>query len=833
MDSPQDGRVAYRLMNQHGVKEPIQLLTTCPTMDLIAVSTQGGEVWIARWFEALEKIWTLPARSFNSEKVEALAWRPDGKVLAIGYSSGIVRLFNVDTSEMIHELFQKPASLLLSPSSQWTNDAEKISAINFLTWLVDKGDDDSQTTSMFYPSEEINYSSTHPAEKYMPRLSTIPGSKISKVLGYPSEVDGENFEDEKTKSIDLLVAGDADGNLHLSVYGIYNLESISLLEHTKSMRARILNASVTPDLSLLNLLILMDGESNSSQLTSVLKRPNHYIELTLDTGLLHSHKPEIRILSQRYTIIKYLINYIVEGLKQMQSQYNHMKESAKAYTFPFQEVLGNHSSNTTLASEFARLLATGKPSIILSEYIENRLTKRGLKDWDNKGLKSLEQIREFVHDYVRPGCERLLLQLTALVGYSKWPQKFDQLGLTEKFVHSCVLLTGYMINRLEELLLAIEREYQNFMEFQEWLQAEFENLISMDHGSGPEAPTHCDVDKVASYLKNSLEKDVLDQYFVENSSTVAAVEIEGLSEASILTTPVTRSKSVDDILADSFCAYPYDFTQINIPNGENGTSNNLRWFIDNIANQCATIYASTANKVAKSVVASKSITILNLTTNEYLEKAEAHEDGESQDAHLGTKFIIDAKIFVEELVIHQYVAFFLPDSLSKFNGNTLWVIRFLLPRDAQNPVEGIYKDNTCELACLKLTTEAGSDNIVTVIDLQFFNDRRLIMLTRQNDENGIEVNYLAELNYRDLNYISQRDFENPVEQAKLNVDECPIIEFSKSRPITQFRPTKLATSNGKEICLLSEDSRKILIFDMNEEEEEEGDIDFDEEEEAE
>jgi hypothetical protein len=71
-------RVAYRLMNQHAVSEGIKFLTMCPTMDLIATCTMNGDVWVARWFTALEKNWTLPSFKYQNENVETITWRPDG-----------------------------------------------------------------------------------------------------------------------------------------------------------------------------------------------------------------------------------------------------------------------------------------------------------------------------------------------------------------------------------------------------------------------------------------------------------------------------------------------------------------------------------------------------------------------------------------------------------------------------------------------------------------------------------------------------------------------------------------------------------------------------------
>lgn len=70
---------AFYLMKQHVVEPPLKVVSMCPTMDLIAVQTISGSVWVARWYNALEKIWTL---SSDQEKIETFTWRPDGKLSA-------------------------------------------------------------------------------------------------------------------------------------------------------------------------------------------------------------------------------------------------------------------------------------------------------------------------------------------------------------------------------------------------------------------------------------------------------------------------------------------------------------------------------------------------------------------------------------------------------------------------------------------------------------------------------------------------------------------------------------------------------------------------------
>ena len=50
------------------------------------------------------EVWTLRAREDTTDaRVTALSWRPDGKILAIGYDSGCVVLVDVEDANVVHE----------------------------------------------------------------------------------------------------------------------------------------------------------------------------------------------------------------------------------------------------------------------------------------------------------------------------------------------------------------------------------------------------------------------------------------------------------------------------------------------------------------------------------------------------------------------------------------------------------------------------------------------------------------------------------------------------------------------------------------------------------
>jgi WD40 repeat protein len=90
-------------------KEDIVLVRWCRNMDLLALATGGDQVLIRRlnWQllatvdvdEPDSKVLLGAAAAEKTPTITALVWRPDGKVLAVGQSDGLVTLFAIDGEE--------------------------------------------------------------------------------------------------------------------------------------------------------------------------------------------------------------------------------------------------------------------------------------------------------------------------------------------------------------------------------------------------------------------------------------------------------------------------------------------------------------------------------------------------------------------------------------------------------------------------------------------------------------------------------------------------------------------------------------------------------------
>ena len=89
---------AFRQLEDVGCPADILTMKWNPKMDLIAIITEEGAVWLNRL--SWQRVWTLSSSEY---KAISLTWRPDGKVLALGLDNGKVRLVDVENSDCLHE----------------------------------------------------------------------------------------------------------------------------------------------------------------------------------------------------------------------------------------------------------------------------------------------------------------------------------------------------------------------------------------------------------------------------------------------------------------------------------------------------------------------------------------------------------------------------------------------------------------------------------------------------------------------------------------------------------------------------------------------------------
>ncbi|KAJ3289421.1 hypothetical protein HK104_007479 [Borealophlyctis nickersoniae] len=85
----------------------VKLLAWCPKRELLAILFAKGMAAIAR---GSSKKFSIFPRGEGS--ISALAWRPDGRVVALGYTTGLVELRDVESSgELVHAFQETHAEI--------------------------------------------------------------------------------------------------------------------------------------------------------------------------------------------------------------------------------------------------------------------------------------------------------------------------------------------------------------------------------------------------------------------------------------------------------------------------------------------------------------------------------------------------------------------------------------------------------------------------------------------------------------------------------------------------------------------------------------------------
>ncbi|KAL1921038.1 uncharacterized protein VTP21DRAFT_11673 [Calcarisporiella thermophila] len=818
-------RQDFRVLTEKKVAERIILISWCPTMDLLLAVSARGEIFLYRL--SWQKVWSI---SLADATVQAVAWRPDGKVIAIGYSDGKIKLHDVSTAKVIYTI-----PLIQTPSSS----TQKSVPITCLHWAEEKKDDQQHVVK---PPQQDDIL------QYLPQLSAMPDTSVSvgAFAARPKEMPATPVVNHHQPSdrLNLLVAGDANGNFHLSIFGIFNLGVVSLSTHPKIRlkNPKIIQASVTPDLSILSLLVHAndaDSTENSEPLTPSLENlppmPGKCFLLTFDTVLLHFRKSEIRNLPFMSTSINFLVNYLTDGIKSLVSTHRQLIRTTERHLEIFEDVIRDHTEiESKPIAEFMCMLATGIPSSSLNHFLQRELTERGLKRWEKSIELYYSDMIKMVQEHLIPACERLLIRLGDVGGYSRWHGRFGVIGLEESSVFNCISLTGKLVGRLEELFKVLDVERRNFKEFMQWLHSVL-NLLQPDDASvNPEKSVAFNIVRVVDYLKNSLTVDALESFFVNQEG-----EMEYNDEIVLPTANGEMTSELSKSMPHRTDRQSVPFT-FSLP-VQKLTLNTLASAVTKLCNKLFEIPAQ---------IIGQSLILLNCV--KLSSPAEIYAGGQGRlplNSSLMTgkkkwKWNAAEKALENVLLtgmrtcttrkhgIMQYLALIPPES------SVLWVVRIPLspacPPDKQSgywsPTKITWRSEIARVDMNKLGKRT------CVIDLEFYDDESLAIIAADKSENGTPQYQLIMTPYPDLEYlpIVQPPLTQGADQPTNIIETANRIMPSGASLYSlgnkyrcmeaNFVPIRLATNGrtGRRIaCLLAADLRKFLVFDTDNCEDEE------------
>ncbi|XP_060633849.2 anaphase-promoting complex subunit 4 [Anolis sagrei] len=414
---------AFRQVGEKQLPQEIIFMAWSPKRDLIALANKVGEVLLHR-LANFQRVWSLPPSDSTGKDVTALAWRPDGKILAFGLA---------DTKKVILCDVEKPESL---------HSFSVDSPITYMHWM-EVTEENSVLTSFYDAEDESNL--------LLPKLPPLPKNYSTTAKIFSEEKSDEIMKLMGDVRLNALVLGGNDGFIEIYAYGMYKI------------------ATVTGVIGSCLALCLSSDLKSLSVITEVEVSPESDPEITyfqLDTSLLSTYLPEVTRMARKFTHISTLLQYIKLSLTCMCEAWEEILIQMDSRLTKFVQ---EKNTTTSVQDEFMQLLLWGKASLELQALLMNQLTVKGLKKLGQSMESSYSSIQKLVISHLQSGSEALLYHLSELKGMAAWKQKYECLGLDASGIEEAVTAVGSFILKGNELLQVIDSSMKNFKAFFRWL----------------------------------------------------------------------------------------------------------------------------------------------------------------------------------------------------------------------------------------------------------------------------------------------------------------------------------------------------------------------------
>ncbi|KAI1305763.1 Anaphase-promoting complex subunit 4 [Mortierella claussenii] len=439
----------------------------------------------------------------------SLAWRPDGKMIAVGLSNGQVNVYDYRDGSLAYSLVSSDSTLSTSAAAT----KSRMESIHCLKWT---------DIYLGQPTESAFFGAQYPKSilEALPLLSPVPLSSVQQMMVAARSMFNKNLamgggsgpgsaadikkkaealaeavdepDEESSDIMNVLIAGDNHGRLKLSLFGGFETKPVSVLDLLHSYGIKqfstldILQTDIQLDLSELVVIALGSQHCDSDRGN----RPDtHLLQITISSVLLEKHSREIRVLGLKKRPVTHLLKYLEEALQVMQAEYRKISQLTEDCVEGIQQALTDNGETATPTYEFLQLLMTGLPSTSMDQYLQQELRRHGLRRW-NKQAKAADE-------------------------------RFKALRLEEALIYNCIKIVGDFVGLLERLFLVLKVEVKQFSEFENWLERVLEILeptirtAEDQPEDGPKKLPPVDYQAVSAYLQSSLTNKGLYGFFQE------------------------------------------------------------------------------------------------------------------------------------------------------------------------------------------------------------------------------------------------------------------------------------------------------------------------------
>uniref|UniRef100_A0A3P8UJ02 Anaphase-promoting complex subunit 4 n=1 Tax=Cynoglossus semilaevis TaxID=244447 RepID=A0A3P8UJ02_CYNSE len=411
---------AFRQVGEKQLPNPVLCMAWSPRRDLIALANTTGELLLHR-LACFQRVWSLPPTETTGKEITALAWRPDGKILAfsLGDTKQVV-LCGVEKAEILHVF---PVE----------------NSVTCMHWM-EVTDDCSALNSFFNSEDESNF--------FLSKLPSLPKSLKFLFLFYSEDKSDEIMNLLGEVRLNILVLGGDNGFVELYAYGMYKIATLT------GVSGSCCSLSLSNDLKSLSIITEIMSAEDKPEIC--------YVQM--DTGLLSDCLPEVTRMARKFTHISTVLQYLHLSLTCMCEAWEDILMQMDLRLTKFVQ---EKNTSTQVQDEFLELLLWGQSrSPHLSILC---VLSKGLKKLGQSIESSYSSIQKLVISHLQSGCEALLYHLSEVKGMSLWKQKFEPLGLDSTAIEGAITAVGSFSLKANELLQVIDKSMKNFKAFFRWL----------------------------------------------------------------------------------------------------------------------------------------------------------------------------------------------------------------------------------------------------------------------------------------------------------------------------------------------------------------------------
>ncbi|XP_072942272.1 anaphase-promoting complex subunit 4 [Epargyreus clarus] len=454
-----------RQMEERHVANQVDLMVWSNRLDLLALSNFKGEVQVHRlhW----QKVWNLPAPKENVT-VQAMAWRPDGKALAIGYSFGSVYIVDIENKEILDKYhFDQESSDELFEVKNY--------GITCITWAVKAGTLETATEYNLYDDASIF-------------LQKPPSLNLPTYKNQSSEDNAKCFKTvQEHTQLNMLIIGYGTGHIYMSVFGRYPYGTMHLAQISKDDcgEYKVLNINLSDDFSLMQILYL--------------DRVNKNIYLAvINTSVLSAFSEELFAVANRHGQIKQLISHLNQTMTSITESWEHI-------LLEMDTKMASYASSVPeggVSADFLELLMLGVPSDELELFLLHGLTAKGLKKFGGSVELSYSTIQKLVLKQLNIVGQCLTYHLAELRGFTRIPDRYKILGLDEATVTNSIRACCAFLNKCLELQQVIDVSMRNYKAFFRWLFVVIVRLLDEPASNEIIRMTQQELSHISDFLYN-------------------------------------------------------------------------------------------------------------------------------------------------------------------------------------------------------------------------------------------------------------------------------------------------------------------------------------------